>query len=235
MVKTAKKIFFHHFHPKNISEKGSHAYVWPNLKKHDVVPKEAFWPFLPHFRALKRPELSENIFLVIFLQNIFLRRGHMLMFNQRGFSAANGAFWPFLAHFLAQLDQMSQNYFSWFWAHTISDEGLHVSTKFLKVVKTSYFEDFWDFENPPGAPVPAKTLPAPAPASTAHTKIAISWLRINIFSWFFRQNTRKEFFFSTRYHTMVFKSFFKKWIFSASLATFSKFVPQHSRKYHRKN
>ena len=36
-----------------------------------------------------------------------------------------------------------------------------------------------------------------------------------IFRWFFRQNTRFNLFFPTRYHVMIFKSFFTNLIFSA--------------------
>ena len=46
MVKMPKKYCFHHFHPKNISKQGSHAYVWPNLKKYVFwSQKRIFDPF----------------------------------------------------------------------------------------------------------------------------------------------------------------------------------------------
>ena len=57
-----------------------------------------------------------------------------------------------------------------------------------------------------------------APAPTAHTETALTWLRSHIFWWFFRQNVRIDLLFRTRYHKMVFEWFFKKSIFSAAPA-----------------
>ena len=153
-IKWFKNIVFVIFIQKPFPKRG-HMPTFDQISRNMfLVPKEAFWPFFAHFRAWKRSKRSKNIFLVIFIQKPFPKRGQMPMFYQIGFLVLKGAFWPFLAHFLAQIGRSGPKlFFSLFVIQTISNEGSHayVPTKILKMVKMSYFEDFWDFEAPPRA------------------------------------------------------------------------------------
>ena len=124
------------------------------FEKKNLGPKMNFLLFLANLWPHKRSKWSKNIFFVIFIQKPFPKRGQMPMFYQIGFLVLKGAFWPFLAHFLAQIGRSGPKlFFSLFVIQTISNEGSHayVPTKILKMVKMSYFEDFWDFEAPPRA------------------------------------------------------------------------------------
>ena len=154
-VQNGPKLLFSSFSSKNHFQKGiTRLCLTKSQEICFLVPKEAFWPFFAHFRAWKRSKRSKNIFLVIFIQKPFPKRGQMPMFYQIGFLVLKGAFWPFLAHFLAQIGRSGPKlFFSLFVIQTISNEGSHayVPTKILKMVKMSYFEDFWDFEAPPRA------------------------------------------------------------------------------------
>ena len=71
-------------------------------------------------------KMAKNIVFIIFIQKPFYKTGS---------SVPKKAFWPFLAHFLAKIGQNGPKlFFSWFWSHTISNEGSHAY-----VLQNSFF------------------------------------------------------------------------------------------------
>ena len=154
MVKMAKKYCFHHFSSQNHFQKGIPRLCLTKSQETWCGPKRGFLTLFASFSGPKNARIFLKYISSHFPPKFIFKKGHMLMFYQRGPKwGLLALFGPLFGPVGSKFTKTIQNYTktSWFWAHTISNEGVHVSTKFLKVVKTSYFEDFWDFDNPSGA------------------------------------------------------------------------------------
>ena len=153
MVKMAKK-YFSSFPPKIYFKKGITRLSLTKSQETWCGPKRGFLTLFASFSGPKKARIFLKYISSHFPPKFIFKKGHMLMFYQRGPKwGVLALFGPLFGPVGSKFTKTIQNYTktSWFWAHTISNEGVHVSTKFLKVVKTSYFEDFWDFDNPSGA------------------------------------------------------------------------------------
>ena len=114
-----QKYCFCHFHSKTISKKGSHAYVWPNLKKY------VFWP---HFRARKWSKWQKNIVFIIFhLKTISKKGSHAYVWpnlKKYVFWSQKRLFDPFSLIFGPEKGQNGLKiFFSHFHPKTISKKG----------------------------------------------------------------------------------------------------------------